>query len=100
MYHIFLFIIFAFAAPNASVKGNNTTPITAVTMQIAAEEGRLKKVFSDDMDRSLESLDFKSESSSSPTINYPVGKPLEVKSFLPSSHKLYDIYDKAYASNK
>jgi len=67
-----------YTASNASVRGNTTTP---VAMQIAAEEGRLKKAFSEDVNTSLESLDFKSESSSHPTINYPVGKPLEVKNF-------------------
>jgi len=59
------------------VRGN-TTSVTPVAVQIAAEEGKLKKAFSEDVDTSLESLHFKSESSSHPTINYPVGKPLEV----------------------
>ncbi|XP_012231474.2 NADPH oxidase 5 [Linepithema humile] len=83
------------ALPNTAsnenvMRRNKTIPVTPVAMQIAAEEGRLKKGFGEDMDTSLESLDFKSEHSSHSTINYPVGKPLEI--FLdgpygaPSSH--------------
>lgn len=70
-----------YTASNANANGNEmtlTTPITA--MEIAAEEGRLRKVFNEAMDSS-ENLDLKSESSSHSPINYPVGKPLEVKIF-------------------
>lgn len=73
-------------------------PITPVAMQIAAEEGRLKKALN--MDTSLDSLDFKSESSSHQTINYPVGKPLEVKRLLSFSCKLYGTYGKTHVFNK
>lgn len=71
----FLFVLFA--GPNANAETNETMPITPVTMQIAAEEGRLRQGFSEAVDSS-DSLDLKSDSSSQPPINYPVGKPLEV----------------------
>lgn len=64
-----------FTATNA--EGNDVMPITSTTMQIAAEEGRLRQEFSEAVDSS-DSLDLKSNSSSQPPINYPVGKPLEV----------------------
>lgn len=64
-----------FAIVNA--EGNETTPITPIAMQIAAEEGRLRQGFSEAIGSS-DSLDLKSSSSSQPPINYPVGKPLEV----------------------
>ncbi|CAL1686702.1 unnamed protein product [Lasius platythorax] len=78
------------AASNANASENEMTPVTpTVTIQIAAEEERLRKAFNEAMDSS-ESLNLKSESSSHTPINYPVGKPLEI--FLdgpygaPSSH--------------
>lgn len=66
------------AASNANESGiemTSTTPI--LTIQIAAEEGRLRKAFNKAADSS-ECLDLKSESSSHTSINYPVGKPLEI----------------------
>lgn len=78
-YIIFLFVTWLFTASNANASGNEmtlTTPIMAV--EIAAEEGRLRKAFNEAIDSS-ESLDLKFESSSHTPINYPVGKPLEVK---------------------
>ncbi|XP_018375602.1 PREDICTED: NADPH oxidase 5 [Trachymyrmex cornetzi] len=75
-------------ASNTNAEGNERTPITPITMQIAAEEGKLRQGFSEVVDSS-DSLDMKSDNSSQP-INYPVGKPLEI--FLdgpygaPSSH--------------
>lgn len=81
----FLYIMRMFAVLNA--EGNNIIPITSATIQIAAEEGRLRQEFSEAVDSS-DSLDVKSNSSSQPPINYPVGKPLEVNSFY---YKLYNI---------
>lgn len=73
---MFLFVMHTFAVLNTNAEGNETTPITPISMQIAAEEGRLRG-FSEAIDSS-DSLDLKSNSSSQPPINYPVGKPLEV----------------------
>lgn len=64
-----------FAVSNANTEGNEIMPITPITIQIAAEEGRLRQEFSED---SSDSLDLKSNSSSQPPLNYPVGKSLEV----------------------
>ncbi|XP_018302029.1 NADPH oxidase 5 [Mycetomoellerius zeteki] len=70
-------------------EGNEITPITSITTQIAAEEGKLRQGFSEAVDSS-DSLDLKFDGSSQLPINYPVGKPLEI--FLdgpygaPSSH--------------
>jgi len=47
-------------------------------MQIAAEEGRLRKASGDVVDSS-ESLSFNTGSSLHSSVNYPVGKPLEVR---------------------
>ncbi|XP_018347473.1 PREDICTED: NADPH oxidase 5 [Trachymyrmex septentrionalis] len=75
-------------ASNTNAERNERTPITPVTMQIAAEEGKLRQRFNE-VDSS-DSLDLKSDSSFQPSINYPVGKSLEI--FLdgpygaPSSH--------------
>lgn len=71
-----VFICHAFAVSNTNVEANETTPITPISLQIAAEEGRLRG-FNEAIDSS-DSLDLKSNSSSQPPINYPVGKPLEV----------------------
>lgn len=69
-----------FAASNANAGPNEAA--TSVDMQVAVEEGRLKKHFSEDSVNSSGSLDQSLEGSSHPTINYPVGKPLEVKHLL------------------
>ncbi|EGI61142.1 PREDICTED: NADPH oxidase 5 isoform X1 [Acromyrmex echinatior] len=72
---------------NTNAEGNERTPITPNTMQIAAEEGKLRQEFNEAVDSS-NSLDL--NNSFQPPINYPVGKPLEI--FLdgpygaPSSH--------------
>lgn len=58
-------------------EGNEITPITSITTQIAAEEGKLRQGFSEAVDSS-DSLDLKFDGSSQLPINYPVGKPLEV----------------------
>jgi len=63
-----------FAASNAKTEETEMMPITPITMQIAAEEGRLRQEFSEAVDSS-DNLDLKSDSSSQP---YPVGKSLEV----------------------
>lgn len=71
-----------YTASNANASENEMTPVTpTVTIQIAAEEERLRKASNEAMDSS-ESLNLKSESSSHTPINYPVGKPLEVKILL------------------
>ncbi|XP_039306624.1 NADPH oxidase 5 isoform X2 [Solenopsis invicta] len=73
----------------SNAEGNEIIPVTPISIQIAAEEGRLKQGFSEAMD-SVDSLDVKISGSSQTTINYPEGKPLEI--FLdgpygaPSSH--------------
>ncbi|KAG7209856.1 hypothetical protein KM043_011459 [Ampulex compressa] len=79
---------------NASAQSANKSkiPSSALTkMQMAAEEGRLEKECTDECDTGNKSiLHMKSEVLSHPTVNYPVGKPLEI--FLdgpygaPSSH--------------
>lgn len=65
---------FAYTASNTNAEGNDMASVAPGTMQIAAEEGRLKGAVN-----SSESLDSTFEGSSHPPINYPVGKPLEVK---------------------
>jgi len=65
--------MYMFAASNIKTE-IEMMPITPITMQIAAEEGRLRPEFSEAVD-STDNLDLKSDSSSQP---YPVGKPLEV----------------------
>ncbi|XP_018404285.1 PREDICTED: NADPH oxidase 5 [Cyphomyrmex costatus] len=76
-------------ATNANAEGNEILHNTSITMQIAAEEGKLRQGFNEAVGSS-NSLDLKSDSSSQLPINYPVGKPLEI--FLdgpygaPSSH--------------
>jgi len=64
----------------SNADGNEVKPVTTpAAMQIAAEEGRLRKASGDVVD-SLESLSFNNIGSSlHPSVNYPVGKPLEVK---------------------
>lgn len=56
--------------------------VAPIAIQIAAEEGRLEKAIN-----SSESLNSTLEGSSHSPINYPVGKPLEVKSSLLSKLK-------------
>lgn len=87
LHNIFIRYVVVYTASNANANGNEmlTTPIMA--MEIAAEEGRLRKAFNEAVDSS-ESLDLKSESSSHTPINYPVGKPLEVKIFFPFLYRL------------
>lgn len=76
-------------ALNTNARESEITSATPVALQIAAEEGRLKKASSEAMNNSG-SLDL-SDGSSHPPINYPVGKPLEVNSFPWPLHELYDI---------
>ncbi|KAH0946780.1 hypothetical protein HN011_012237 [Eciton burchellii] len=65
--------------PMSNADGNEVKPVTTpAAMQIAAEEGRLRKASGDVVD-SLESLSFNNIGSSlHPSVNYPVGKPLEI----------------------
>lgn len=80
LYTIFICYMCVCTVSNVNTSENEiSTPTTpTVAIQIAAEEGRLRKVFNEAVDSS-ENLDLKSESSSHTPINYPVGKPLEVK---------------------
>lgn len=60
-------------------------------MQIAAEEGRLRETVNEVMDSST-NPSLKTESPQ-PSINYPVGKPLEVQIFLQFLYNLYDYHE-------
>ncbi|KAL0099174.1 hypothetical protein PUN28_020033 [Cardiocondyla obscurior] len=72
---------------NTNAEGSEI--MSSITVQIAAEEGRSRQGFNE-AGNSSDSLDLKLDNASQPTINYPVGKPLEI--FLdgpygaPSSH--------------
>lgn len=69
-------------ASNVNAGANEVTSAPSVDMQIAVEEGRLRKDFNETNMNNSGSLDLSFEGSSHPSINYPVGKPLEVK-YLP-----------------
>lgn len=79
-----------YTVSNVNTSENDISTPTAhtVAMQIAAEEGRLMKVFNE-ATNSSENLDLKSESSSHTPVNYPIGKPLEVKNFFKFLYRFY-----------
>lgn len=74
-------IFFIRTAPNANAGANEVTSTASADVQITLEEGKLRKNLSEINTNSSGSLDLSFEGSSHPPINYPVGKPLEVKYF-------------------
>jgi len=71
---------FRYSLSVSNADGNEIKPVaTPAAMQIAAEEGRLRKASGDVVDSS-ESLSFNNTGSFlHSSVNYPVGKPLEVR---------------------